>query len=425
MNTADLKKMISQGGHVTIPAGTYTGIEKITVPKGAILDGKGKVTFDGAREVTDWKSRSGLKRTRYTPIPIEDGHGITFTTGQNLSDPRGKYADQAWLKKKSTPLKRVIDVSKVVPGTFTVSNGWLYVHPTDAAGGVLVSDARVFGTIEGEVRGVTIKRYSPTAKDRAAVRLDGGALKNSTVAHSSFVAVSATGSGPKIVRCTISRCGWMGISAVLADNLILDRTVIRGVNPYGWFTSSPQSGALKTSRVRTAKLTKVKVKNTKGHGLWFDQSNLDVSVDNCNVSASGCGVFFEISHGLTLTNSTIKGSQAVKIAGASGVRIRNNTLVGDKDTVGIYTDKRSLPNASKPGTKLVPGSYASDRLPAKSWDRRLTWCPEVLEFSGNTISMPTKTGYCGKPTKVCVLTRNGSARVPMSKINPNSIKEIR
>jgi hypothetical protein len=49
--------------------------------------------------------------------------------------------------------------------------------------------------------------------------------------------------------------------------------------------------------------------------------------------------------------------------------------------------------------------------------------PQVLELRGNTIGMPTQAGYCGKPTKVCVLTKNGSAHVPYAQIMPNGHQE--
>ena len=419
---AEVQAALNKGGVVTLPPGTYRFADLI-IPAGATLQGDGRATLEGSRVIPEvaWKKAGDIRNVPYTPLPVVDGHGIAFTKGQNLKDPLGKHADQVWTRADGdTRLRRVTGKAVVVPGTFAVDASGLWVHKVDTAAGILVSDKRVaIKDLRGTLRGVAVKRYSPTPADDAAVRVNGGFLDDVAVDSCAFVPVSVTGLDATLRRVTVTRGGWMGVSARLATNLQLEACTFDQVNDRGVFLPAPQSGAVKTSRCRQVTVTGARITRTIGHGLWFDQSTADVTVTGCTITVAGRGVFFEISHGMTMTGNTVTSSNndAVRVAGSSGVVIVGNTLTGQGPAVGIYVDERSRKGWSDPRNPITAemkaaGVYASDRRTLAWRDPAITWMPEVRVLERNVLK---STG--GKPT-VIVGTKNGDAVVPKEAIVP-------
>ena len=171
--------------------------------------------------------------------------------------------------------------------------------------------------------------------------------------------------GVVLENLTISRANWMGISSNMVGNLTMRRLWIAHLNQFKEFTNAPQSGAFKASRNRNVKFVDGVVENNNGHGVWFDQSSYDAEVAGNRITGnSGSSVFFEISDGLVLANNYINsstGERAVKLAGASGLVLVNNTIVGAGVTLGVYVDSRSKPGCADPSQPVCPGSMATDR----------------------------------------------------------------
>lgn len=393
--TKMLQSLIDRGGaHVVIPPGVYREGE-LRIPRGKVVDGAGKVTIEGSVGLRDeWKSEGHLRGHAYTAIPARDGHGISFTHGQNLNDPLGKYADQVWTRAAGdTRLRRVTDKRHVTAGHFAVESGMLWVHEDDHAKGILASGLRVAVTeLAGTLKGVTIARFSPTAADGAAIRVKSGTLDEVKVDGTSFVAISIDGgTHATLQRVTVTRAGWMGVAALLTDDVKLDGCVFDRINDWGVFANSPQSGAVKTSRCRRVVIHNVTVKDSNGHGLWFDQSTLDVEVSNCTVDVGGRAVFFEISSGLKLSASRLSGHNGgLRVAGSNGVRVVGCDISSDgSEAVAIMVDPRGRPGWSNPATRTTAEMHriapwiSSDRQPASRWSSRLTWQPEVVAWSGN------------------------------------------
>jgi len=422
---ADIQALINKGGTVILPAGTHR-VHNLRIPRGTTVDGQGKAILEGSIAVpsTAWESEGSLRHCAYKPIPQRDGHGIAFSKNQNLNNPLGKYSDQVWTRAAGdTRLQRVDAKTKVTPGKFFVQGNRLWVHKDDHAKGILTSGAQVaVSDLSGTLKGVTIARYSPTPGDGAAVIIkSGGRLELCKVDSPSFVAVSIPGgSGQVLKRVTISRAGWMGVAAVLADKVTVDGCVFDKINTWGMFADSPQSGAIKTSRVRGITITGATVSNSKGHGLWFDQSTLDVVVRGCNVKTAGRGLFFEISHGLTLDQTHLEGKEGLRVAGGSGVHVTGCTIKGTREAAAsVLVDPRGRPGWSNPATpttadmRRIAPWISSDRLPREKYDRRLTWQPEILEWSG-TQMIPAP----GKP-KLNIGLEHTGLKVPEARVFPH------
>ncbi len=425
------------GDTIVIRGGTYRqGNITIAANKPVrIIAYPGEIpVFNGATTASDgWTNEGSLQSRAYTAMPVTSGSGINFPGGQNLTGAGdGKFPDQAWVG--STQLKQVQGKGAVSDGTFAVEGGRLYMTASDVAkGSVEVSNLRNFMSIQAPgttLEGIKVTRYSNSAGDYGVIKLNGSAdktlLKNVNISDTSFIAVTISGgsdtnNGTMFKNVTISSSNWMGVNPTYTDNLTFDSVDIHGMNQWGEFSYSPQSGAIKTSRTQHTKVLNSRITDNKSHGLWFDQSNYDVQVAGNTITGNlGSSVFFEISDNLTLANNYIvspaNGDRAVKLAGSSGLKLINNTIIGGSDPIGIYTDSRSKPGCADASQPLCANSYGSDRDSVHPHQATMDWVPRLDMMVNNIIAYPKGAGYCGVTTAVCITQKNGGANIPLSTI---------
>ncbi len=422
-----------QSGTVVVRGGTYRQGQLVIAgdKQVRIMAYPGEVpVFNGAAQVTSWTDEGALRFAAYTPMPVTDGSGIGFSSGQNLTGGgMGKHPDQVWVG--SAQLRQVATKAEVVAGTFWVdgTNRRLYLTAADvAAGPVEASNRRQFATVFGRqtvFEGFEVTRFSNTASDYGVILVNQGVhgtvLRNLVVSDSAFQAIQYAGGtslagiiqGALLEHVTVTRSNWMGVSATLVDDFTMRSVRITNSNQFDEFTHSPQSGALKTSRVRRALVADSVIADNRSHGLWFDQSNVDVDVIGNDLRGNtGSAIFWEISDDLLLADNVIiasGGARAVKIAGASGVKMVNNTIVGGADPVGIYVDNRSKPGCADPSKPLCANSYSSDRDTVRPLPASLDWMPRIDVMVNNVIALPTAAGYCGGTAAMCVTGSNAGA----------------
>lgn len=435
----------SSNGTIVVRGGTYRGEYNISVSTSKnglrIIAYPGETpVFNGAQAVSGgWSTEGSMSYRSYTPRPLTDAYGIDFGSNQNLTgDGVGKYPDQAW--QGNNQLQQVSSKSSVGEGKFWVdqSNNRIYLSSTDVSKG----NVEVSGTSSSRMRflnisannvkveGLVATRYSTAADDYGVILLahtaDNTLLKNVEISDYSFVGVVAAPSGSdfniesKVENVTVDSSSWMGISANYTTDFWIEKSKIVNMNQFNEFTHSPQSGALKTARTRGTKVTNSLVANNKSHGIWYDQSNYQGVVGNNQIiNNDGAGIFYEISDDLTLVNNYIKSSgsgQPAKLAGSSGLKIVNNTFVGGKDPLSIYTDSRSKPGCADPSQSLCSGSLSSDRDTYRTRPQTLDWMPRVDLMINNIIAYPASATFCGSSTPVCVTLSNSSASTTAQKV---------
>ncbi len=432
---ATLAKAISAsaaGDSIVVKGGTYRqgglsgggNLAKVTKKLNIYAASGETPVFIGSRVATSWTTSGSLKYTDYTEMtPDTSGDYAT-------ADPIGKNADQAWVGSKR--LKQVSSQAEVVDGKFWVdaSGNKLYMTANDVnKGNVEVSNYdQLFQISAANVRieGLSIQRYSDPSARFGVIRMeatsDNSTISNVEILDSAEMALKATGNGGSnlntgvtLKNVTISGSGWMGVNTNQTDNFTMDSVKITNLNLDGEYKSSPQSGALKTSRTRYTKVLNSEFSNINSVALWFDQSNFDVDVANNTITgATGASIFFEISDDLLMVNNFIdstSGVNAVEIAGSSGVKLVNNTLVGDSDPLAFYVDKRGTPGCSTPngGCTLIYGP--------SDWDVRspipatLDWVVKV-DLMVNNVVVKTGTAtraYGCTPAPLCFTQASGTA----------------
>ena len=399
--------------------------------------------FNGATDVTGangWTQEGVYSYRSYSPRPVTNGGGVNFSSSNTnlVDDGVGRYPDQAWIGDKG--LKQVMNKSSLSEGEFFVdrSNNRLYMMASDTKRqGIEISRSAKSAserdrmlTINGKnitVEGLKIIRYSASAGDYGGILVAGGAsgskITNVELSDFPYEGIHyATGNVNSVTsHVTINRVGWQSINTDRTDNYLLDYAKITHTDPFDEFTSSPASGAIKTSRNRNTKITNGLFTNNNSHGIWFDQSNINsVVANNTLIDNIGASVFFEISDGFIMANNYVraKGSaQAVKLAGSSGISLVNNTIIGGVDPIGVYTDARSIPGCStRPSSN--PCQLASEVQTYFPVPSTMDWMPRIDLMINNIVAYPSGSTFCGGTEPVCIMTYHGStgASYPIEKI---------
>ncbi|MGB7980659.1 MAG: right-handed parallel beta-helix repeat-containing protein [Candidatus Nanopelagicales bacterium] len=416
-----------------------------------------------------WRCVSGSSYS--TPSPTSaDPDGCSASA--NLIT--GYYPDQVWVNGKA--LQQVADKSRVAASTFWVSRSSatdrapgptrLYMSASDAGDMTKVRASSSSGTFiqiaaDGvSLRGIQIQRHSPGGSHYAVVVGGGGDdffMRDVRFEGNGGVSFKVAGgddsSGSKLVRrpifdhVTIKNAGFMGSAMVNADDVQIIGSRFEDVNYQKEFNRGPVSGALKASKTSRMAVSDSIFQRVWGHTLWYDQSNYDVTVArNRFIENAFSSIFFEISHGLTLVNNYIQGTSVgpgaeghstVRIAGSSGVKIVNNTILGGPIGIGIFADPRSKKYDSdgngsadrwcsehsvrygkggNSGTACNspyvsdfnfshPGAYSPSGTANQT--PGLTWMPEVAMILNNVIAnqagvMADGWTPCGGKTPICV-----------------------
>ena len=398
--------------------------------------------------------------TAYTPRPCGNGFGITFCTESGADNVNGtdsvypynvgKYIDQVWVD--GVKLQEVVKKADLNDTRFFVdrTNNRLYLTKAtrDAAQNeVAVCNRGDFITVHGadvELAGFTVQRYCNSPAKAAMLDVGPDAdrfsihdvvMDDATIAFFMQGTSSNALEDASVEHVTITDMNWMGINLMYNTGVVFDGVRITGMDPWDEYSSSPTSGAIKTSRISHSVMKNNFFGNNSGQGVWYDQSNFDADVFNNRFEGTGVPgessmFFWEISHGLDFYNNVIVApvSTALKVAGSSGVRILNNTITGGKDALGIYADNRSLLDCAKKGTLAgtatkCPG-YDSDRW-AASWEAApaaMNWLTSVDVVEGNIFAYPTSAGLCGASVPVCIARINQSANLKLENMLPDGLK---
>lgn len=422
---------------IVVREGTYRQGNLTTSSKSVrIIAYPGEVpTFNGAQTLPDgWLSEGSLQYHSYTQPTPGDGSGITFSTGVNLNDPMGYYQDQVWVG--NTQLKQVATKAEVTDGRFYVENSAnkrVYLSSSDVAKGAIEATQKdLFMTINAPgmvVEGIQVARFSNSGAQGGVISVatDNTTLRNVEIYDSAFIGLLYNGSSRIISNnlaknITVSSSNWMGVSDFFTDYLTLDSVKLTNMNQFNEFTFSPQSGGIKANRTWYTKVINSQVNDNKSHGIWFDQSNYKIEIaNNVVTNNAGTGVFYEISDDVLIANNYIStgpnGDRAVKLAGSSGLKLVNNTIIGGADPVGIYTDSRSMPGCVLSTANCGRAStYKSERDDRRQRPVTMDWMPRLDILLNNIIVYQTKSGYCGGTDALCITDKNTDALVPIETV---------
>lgn len=424
-----------------------------------------EVWIDGSVAVTGWTSSVVSGKTVWRAPYVQESYRVP---SQNLdyTDPTSnKYAPFCVVEspiahwhemclRDGVPLEQVATLAEVGPGKFYVEGtGYAskFAGPkTEQVSGYaygFTSSAYVIGdnpngheirisrysralncgsassATQFTLRGIGFRRYASCLLDSGSLNLSRSntTLENVVVEDvSGGPGVYIGGSDSRINKCTIRRCGIMGLElGTVADNPIVENSRFTE-NNYRLFNYGPWGGAIKGGRAEGAIVRKNWFDSTLGHALWFDECVIKATIHgNLFTKNWGIGVIYEISdtaliadnifidnglidpnNHLGVTSVSVRqphNCPAISVSGSNRVRIWHNTIVNSE--VGIKVSQDPRQPVGDPA-----GSWGwHNPKKADSWYlENCSWDVKEFESCNNAI-----IGCAGKSTTESVFMRMG------------------
>ena len=390
-----------QGGFVVVRGGTYHESVVISGKTVTVQNYPGEaVWLDGSQTVSGWVSDGG--DWRHDGWTTRFDHSPTYTRGApdlaapgwrfvNPGYPMAAHPDQLWVD--DVAMRQVASRSLVVPGTFfldeSTSRLYLGSNPSGRSvrGATLIKALTVRGA-GSTIRGIGIRRYSPSVFHIAAVTLEapGIRMENCVVSDIATTGVGVLAARNVLKKLTVERSGMLGIHVRFGDGILFD--LVRSVrNNVEHFNSAPVSGGAKLGATRVVRVYGSNFSGNYGPGLWEDLSVYDTAIRQSTFSDnSGDGIFLEISAKAVVGDTVISnnGRDGIRVNNTSYVKIWNNTIVGNARPVNLVQDSRRNTN---------PRDQAVDpRRPFP--DPTMPWTLGPVSVGNNVIGPPGAAANC-------------------------------
>ncbi|MGO1384598.1 MAG: right-handed parallel beta-helix repeat-containing protein [Arachnia sp.] len=348
------------GGTVVVRGGIYR--ETVTITRAVTVQNYPKETvwLDGSTPVSGWVKDSNAWRksgwtSRFDSSPTYTQGAADNTAADwkfiNTDYPMAAHPDQVFVN--GTPLQQVKSRSLVKLGTFVLDQQTSELFIGSDPNGKTVEASTIVKaiTIRGDnstVRGIGIRRYSPSVFHIASVTIEaaGVTVENVAVANSATTGLSVQRENAKLNQVSIINSGMLGIHGRFADNLKMVKVLASGNNAER-FNIAPVAGGVKLGASRGVSVVESSFSGNYGHGFWEDVSVYNSvfrqSAFNDNV---GAGLFLEISAKAVVGDNTFARNRdfGIKVNNTSNVKIWNNTFIGSKRPVYIVQDARRNTN---------------------------------------------------------------------------------
>ena len=389
------------GGTVVVRGGVYR--ETLTIGKQVTLQNypKEAVWLDGSTPVSGWVADGSTWRkdgwnTRFDHSPTYT-QGAPDNTSQyyqflNTSTyPMAAHPDQVFID--GAPLQQVKSKSQVKGGTFYLDecSSRLYIGSNPSGKTVEASTiikAMNVRAANSVVRGIGVRRYSPSVFHLAAITIEqpGVTFENVVVADSATTGISVLKENTTLNQVTTTGSGMLGIHGRFADKLKLTK-VLSTKNNDEHFNIAPVSGGLKIGQSRGITVTASKFSGNYGHGFWQDLSVYDSVFRQSDFSDNvGTGLFLEISAKAVVGDNTFARNKefGIKVNNTSNVKIWNNTFVGNGRPLNIVQDNRR--NTNKNDAAVDP------RI---AWpDPAMPWTLGPVTIRNNVVANSTSAANC-------------------------------
>lgn len=311
-----------------------------------------KVWLKGSRVVTGWAARGSLW--------LKEGWTHAFCADcfhpDNIDPAFPNAGLPAQLFIDGMPLTEVSSRSAVKAGTFFIDGAAerLFIG-SDPSGRTV--EATVHGTafvITGGgagtvVRGLGFAHYSPVAEPGLGGMVKGDAkgltFENNTFAWSAVKGLSIYKPDATVRGNVFAFNGMMGLEAWQATGLAVTGNRFAFNNRERFVQSGPVSEAAgaKITVTRDPVITDNRFENNFATGLWLDINVSDATVTRNIVEGNlRHGIFYEISANAIIASNIVVDNRVsgIALADASGVKVYNNTLVGNSIAFIVQDDSR-------------------------------------------------------------------------------------
>lgn len=394
--------VVPDGGTVVLRGGTYHESLTIQGKTVTIQNYPGEAAWlDGSVPVSGWVADGGVWRkdgwtTRFDSSPTytrgaPDGTSPGWQFVNTSTYPMAAHPDQVFVDGKA--LRQVQDRDQVSAGTFFLdtSTSQLYLgsnpdgHTVDAS--TLIKAMTIRGA-NSVIRGIGIRRYSPSVFHVGAVTVEaqGVRLENVALMDSATTGLSVQKPDVTLDRVTVERSGMLGIQSRYADRETFSSVLVAN-NNVEHFNISPNAGGVKITSTRGITVRNSSISNNLGHGFWEDMSCYDTVIRASQFNGNaGDGLFLELSAKAVIGDSLVSGNQGfgIKVNNTSNVRIWNNTLTQNGRALNLVQDSRRNTDRSDPAV--------DSRI---SWpDPEMPWTLGPVTVRNNVVADPNSSASC-------------------------------
>ena len=356
------------------------------------------VWLEGSKVVDNWV-KSGDRwvsdgwKVRFDDSPTysrgkSDGHnsGWKFV---NPDYPMAAHPDQVWVD--NTALAQVGSLAKVDAKSFYLDEGASKIYTgADPTGKTVRAAALVKAIViaspNSTVRGIGIRRYSPSVPDMGAVVVaaKGVTLEHDTITDMATTGLSTFATGTTVRNVTLARNGMLGAHASYADGLVV-ASLLSEDNNTEHFNRSPVAGGLKVHKSRGVSVQDSVFRRNLGNALWFDESVYGMTLTgNDLLDNTGRGIVIELSATARIADNLVAGNTltGILVSDSGQVEIWNNTITDNERNINIVQGDRRASDLS------VPGHDDRQKLP----DPTVTWITGNVSVHNNVLA--EGTGNC-------------------------------
>lgn len=388
-------------GTVVVRGGTYR--ETVTMYKTmTIQNSPGEaVWLDGSIRMNDGWVKSGDAWRKDNWVETNFDNSPTYTRGApdgttefwtfiNPKHPMAANPEQVYIN--DVALTQVASREDVKAGTFYVDRRghdlYLGTNPNgqkvDVSSRIRALEVRADNTV---IRGIGVRRYSPSVPDIASVTLEnpGAKMENVVIENASTTGLGVMKENVVLNQVTVKGSGMLGIHGKNADNLKMSKMLVTRNNSehFNW---APVAGGMKVGKSRKISVVDSSFVNNYGHGMWEDLSDCDSLIRRSKFSNNeGTGLFLELSAKAIVGNNIFanNGEFGMKVNNTRDVQIWNNTFVGNSRPVNLVQDDRRNNDPNDPAV--------DDRI---HWpDPEVTWTLGDITVKNNVISK-NPSGNC-------------------------------
>ncbi|MCC3272968.1 right-handed parallel beta-helix repeat-containing protein [Arthrobacter zhangbolii] len=389
------------GATIVVRAGSYN--EEIVIPeqKRLVLQAfpNEEVWLDGSRTVDNFvpAGRTFVAdhwNAQFDPSPTytwgeEDGTEAGWRFVDPLY-PLAAHPDQVWID--DVPQHQVASQAELGEGNFYVdySTRRLFIGSSPEGRTVRASTTAKALSIRSSgstVRGLGIRRYSPSVPHMGAVTAEGSGivLENLVIRDNATTGLWVGGADTTLTDVTVAANGMLGAAATYADRMTVTGLLAEGNNTER-FRPAPVAGGFKITRSRSLTISDSTFADNRATGLWLDESVFDATISNSRMADNAShGVSAEISARISLVNNIItnNGSFGAKINDTSDVRVWNNTFSGNRRQLNVVQDERRGDNPDLPGHD-----------PRDPEDPEMTWINGPVDIHNNIFAGTSEPGGC-------------------------------
>jgi len=366
---------ISAGGTIVARAGLYH--EQINFNKSVTLQAyPGEVVWmDGSTVYAGWTGTGP-----WTSALGPDWEPIDSDRYAHPDDPYANLPEQVWVD--GVALKQIADGATPATGQFSVNrtSQTITIGTSPAGKEIRVSDLRYAGVFSAQcnVYGIGLRRYSPEEMEGiSGLVYFGGTSQNSIIENCVFQdsGVHGLSTARKITlrNITVQDCMQSGIQATTANQLLVEKFVIRRVNR-GLWNFQPITAGIKVTKSDQVIIRHGLVSDVpNAAGVWFDTFVPRHFVGNVHVDGATAladqmevGLHPEGADGGKFSGTQYKGyfvscsvkntKNSVKILDSGWIEVWNCDISA-YSSVGMYLQQDDRRNdGTKPGEGTIDES---------------------------------------------------------------------